>query len=272
MTIKGVLFDFSGTLFRVESTEDWLRAGLDGLGLAWSGAEVTRTAAALERAGALPGGASPAEVPGHLATAWAVRDHSAERHRAAYTGLAREVPLPDPRLYDALYARHMHPRAWRPYADAAEVLAGLRERGVGVAVVSNIGWDLRPVFRAHGLDRHIDAYVLSYEHGIQKPDPRLFAVACEALGADPREVLMVGDDRRADGGAADLGCAVRFVDHLPADERPDALRAVLGLVGADDGRAAVEPPVSRQHSPAVLPAPGRSGPYGTPTGPATGMR
>jgi putative hydrolase of the HAD superfamily len=99
-----------------------------------------------------------------------------------------------------------------------------------VGVVSNIGWDLRPVFRAHGLDPYVDAYVLSYEHGIQKPDPRLFKTACTALGVEPRDVLMVGDDRRADGGAAALGCGVHFVDHLPAAQRPDALRPVLDLV------------------------------------------
>ncbi len=76
----------------------------------------------------------------------------------------------------------------------------------------------------------MDAYVLSYEHGVQKPDPRLFETACEALGHAPRDVLMVGDDRRADGGAAALGCAVHFVDHLPADERPAGLRPVLARV------------------------------------------
>ncbi|MGA4847444.1 HAD family hydrolase [Streptomyces sp. G5(2025)] len=231
MTVKGVLFDFSGTLFRVEPTEAWLRAVLDDLEVPLGDGESARAAAALERAGALPGGASPVAVPAHLAELWAVRDRSAELHRATYTGLAREVPLPDPRLYDALYARHMTPQAWRPYGDAAQVLAGLCERGAKVGVVSNIGWDLRPVFRAHGLGPYVDTYVLSYEHGIQKPDPRLFALALEALGTDPRDALMVGDDRRADGGAAGLGCAVHFVDHLPGEQRPDALRSVLGLVG-----------------------------------------
>lgn len=42
---------------------------------------------------------------------------------------------------------------------------------------------------------------------------------------------MVGDDRRADGGAAAVGCAVHFVEHLPADSRPDGLRGVLDLLG-----------------------------------------
>ncbi|MEW2390820.1 HAD family hydrolase [Streptomyces venezuelae] len=231
MTIKGVLFDFSGTLFRIEPAESWLRAVLAELEVPLSEDESARAAEALETAGALPGGAHPARVPGHLAELWAIRDRTAELHRAAFTGLAREVPLPDPRLYDALYARHMTPPAWQPYADAAEVLTGLRERGIGIAVVSNIGWDLRPVFRAHGLDAYVDAYVLSYEHEIQKPDPRLFAVACDALGVDPRDALMVGDDRRADAGAAGLGCAVHFVEHLPVERRPAGLRPVLKLVG-----------------------------------------
>ncbi|MEU6065362.1 HAD-IA family hydrolase [Streptomyces sp. NPDC047082] len=229
--MAAVLFDFSGTLFRIESTESWLRAVLTGTALTLSEPQLTETARALQRAGALPGGAFPVEVPEDLAEVWAVRDESAELHRAAYTGLSRRVPLPDPTLHDALYERHMSPAAWSPYPDAAEVLRILRERGIGVGIVSNIGWDLRPVFHEHGLDTYVDAYVLSYEHGVQKPDPRLFSAACEALGADPRDVLMVGDSRSADGGATALGCRVHFVDHLPVTERPDALLPVLDLMG-----------------------------------------
>ncbi|WP_189310527.1 HAD family hydrolase [Streptomyces brasiliensis] len=229
--MAAVLFDFSGTLFRIEPAESWLRAVLADAGLTLSEQELTATARALETAGAQPGGAFPVEVPADLAAVWAVRDESAELHKAAYLGLTRRVPLPDLALHDALYDRHMSPDAWSPYPDAAVVLKTLREAGVGVGVVSNIGWDLRPVFREHGLDAYVDAYVLSYEHGVQKPDARLFSVACEALGADPRDALMVGDSRPADGGAAALGCRVHFVDHLPVAERPDALLPVLDLVG-----------------------------------------
>ncbi|MFD5161137.1 HAD family hydrolase [Streptomyces hawaiiensis] len=228
--MTAVLFDFSGTLFRVESTDSWLRGVLAGTDVRLTEAEVTAAVRALEAVGALPGGGDPARVPEDLADTWLVRDQSAALHRAAYTGLARQVPLPGPALHDALYDRHMTPAAWAPYPDAVEVLRALRERGIPVGVVSNIGWDLRPVFRTHGLDQYVDTYVLSFEHGVQKPDPRLFATACEALGADPRRTLMVGDDRRADGGARALGCKVHFVDHLPAADRPDGLRPVLDLV------------------------------------------
>jgi putative hydrolase of the HAD superfamily len=231
MAIKGALFDFSGTLFRIESTESWLRAVLTDADVHVPEPELTDLARELESVGALPGGAPAARpVPADLAEVWAVRDRGAELHRAAYTGVARQVPLPDPLLYDALYDRHRAPAAWTAYPDAREVLAGLRGRGIAVGVVSNIGWDLRPVFREHGLDAYVDAYVLSYEHGIQKPDVRLFATACDALGVAPQDTLMVGDDRRADGGAAALGCAVHFVDHLPVAHRPAGLRPVLGLI------------------------------------------
>ncbi|MFC9927503.1 HAD family hydrolase [Streptomyces sp. NPDC127190] len=229
--MTAVLFDFSGTLFRVESTESWLRAALDDTGVTLSEPELAAAAEALEAAGALPGGAEPVRLPAELAGVWAVRDESAEAHRAAYTGLSRLVPLPDPALHDALYERHMSPSAWTPYPDAGKVLRTLRERGIGVGVVSNIAWDLRPVFREHGLDAYVNAYVLSYEYGVQKPDPRLFSAACAALDADPRQVLMVGDNRPADGGATALGCRVHFVDHLPVSHRPDALLPVLDLVG-----------------------------------------
>ncbi|MEO3756128.1 HAD-IA family hydrolase [Streptomyces sp. B6B3] len=228
---KGVLFDFSGTLMRIESAESWLRTVLDRAGVAMSAAELARNAAALEAAGALPGGSAPRSLPAGLVRLWQERDRDAARHRALYTGLARRVPLPRPDLYDALYDRHREPAAWHPYPDTAQVLRGLAGRGVAVAVVSNIGWDLRPVFRAHELDRHVAGYALSFEHGVQKPDPRLFRLGCAVLGLPPEEVLMVGDDATADGGAAALGCAVRLVEHLPVDARPAGLRPVLDLVG-----------------------------------------
>jgi putative hydrolase of the HAD superfamily len=225
-----VLFDFSGTLFRIESTESWLRAVLRDARITLPEADLVQAAKALEAAGAQPGGAFPEQLPTELAEVWKVRDESAELHRAAYTGLSRQVALPDPRLHDALYERHMTPAAWAPYPDAREVLYGLCERGLGIGVVSNIGWDLRPIFREYGLDQFVDTYVLSYEHGVQKPDPRLFAAACAALEVEPHDTLMVGDSAAADGGAAALGCRVHLVDHLPVLQRPDALRPVLDLV------------------------------------------
>lgn len=229
--LKGVLFDFSGTLLRIEPAESWLRGALAATGTVMDDGALRDTAAALERAGALPGGAVPEVVPPELAGIWAERNREPRHHREVYTALARRVPLPSPALPEALYARHMRPEAWRPYPDAVEVLAELRGRGLRLGLLSNIGWDLRPVLRAHGLAPYLDCTVLSFEHRMQKPDPRLFAGACRELGLPPGEVLMVGDDRRADGGATAVGCRYLPVAPLPVDQRPDELRAVLDLLG-----------------------------------------
>jgi putative hydrolase of the HAD superfamily len=239
--LKGVMFDFSGTLLRVGPVSRWLPGALAGSGRSLPPEESARYARRLEEVGALPG-LPPLSVPADLEPLLAVRDLGPEEHVAAYSALARRAALPwedAEELYRRLYAWHMTPDAWRPYPDAAEVLGGLRERGVRVAVVSNIGWDLRPVLRAHGLDEFVDAYVLSFEHRVQKPEPRLFEIACAELGLPPGRVGMVGDERGADGGAAALGCPVAFVDHLPVGERPDGLRrAVAELLDAVPGRTA----------------------------------
>lgn len=227
---KGCIFDFSGTLFRVESAGRWLHAAVSEAGISASKEEIAHYADRLDRLGALPGGREPEFIPPHLAWLWEVRDVDASCHRAAYLGLARQAELPWPELYDVLYERHKSPAAWDPYPDTVEVLAALHERGVGVAILSNIGWDLRPVLHAYGVEGFVGTVVLSFEHHLKKPDPRIFRLACERLGQPPENLLMVGDDRRADGGATELGCAFHAVDHLFADERPDALRPVLELV------------------------------------------
>ncbi|MFE7528838.1 HAD family hydrolase [Kitasatospora sp. NPDC057542] len=225
--IKGVMFDFSGTLFRVVSTAEWLAAHVAATGLDLPAREEAELVARLEEFGALPGGVAPRRVPPEVQQAWDTRDLTPELHRTAYTALTRAAEPPAGLDVDALYDTHIAPASWRPYPDAVPVLRELRRRGVPVAVVSNVGWDLRPIFRAHGLDELVDVYVLSCEVGAQKPDPAIFETACERLGLAPADVLMVGDDRTCDGGATALGCGFHPVDHLPVDQRPNALVPLL---------------------------------------------
>lgn len=226
---NGVMFDFSGTLMRVESVGEWLGAVLAEAAVPTDGEQFSDWVRQLTEYGALPGEPALQHIPTHLEQLWRERDLSAHQHRAAYTALIAEAGLPGAELTQALYDRHKTPAAWRPYPDTEATLRELRRRGVPVAVVSNIGWDLRPVFRAHDLDGLVDAYVLSFELGRQKPDPAIFQAACDTLGLPSSEVLMVGDDRTADGGAKALGCPVHFVDHLPVDQRPAGLAPVLDL-------------------------------------------
>ncbi|MGV9703133.1 HAD family hydrolase [Streptomyces sp. NPDC003483] len=228
--IKGVMFDFSGTLLRTESTARWLRAVTTKAGLDVPEDQLDACVGRLQEFGAQPGGGFPRTVPPHLEALWQERDLTADRHRAAFTALAREAELPAAGLAEALYERSLSSAAWLPYPDTESTLRALRGRGIPVAVVSNIGWDIRPVFRDHGVDDLVDAYFLSYECAAKKPDPGIFRMACDTLHVAPENALMVGDEPVADSGAATLGCRVHLVDRLPVDRRPGALTEILQLL------------------------------------------
>ena len=218
--MAAVLFDFSGTLFRIESVADWYRAEAPA---GVTEEQIADTARALAQAGAQPGGPLPLSPP----PGWETRDDSAELHHRLFTAQARTV-LGDDDLAERLYERHKQPAAWRPYPDTAAVLRELDARGVPVAVVSNIGWDPRPVFLAHDVDAFVDAYVLSYRLGVSKPEPEIFRAACRELGVDPADTLMVGDHPAADGGALAVGCS--FL-HVQADRSHGLLVGVLDRMG-----------------------------------------
>lgn len=229
--VDAVLFDFSGTLFHCESAESWLRAALAQAGFAATDAEVSTYATRLHETGGQPGGHSEFDVPAHLADLWARRDLTADDHRSAYTALVERAELPWPGLADVLYERHCVPEAWEAYPDTVAVLTLLRDRRVPAVVVSNIGWDLRTVFKYFNVDHLIAGYVLSYEVGMKKPDPAVFGLACELAGCSPAQALMVGDNAVADAGAAAIGCSFRLVSHVPAAQRPRALLDAVGECG-----------------------------------------
>ncbi|WP_431931229.1 HAD family hydrolase [Micromonospora sp. RP3T] len=226
--VEAVLFDFHGTLAQVEEPLAWVRAAAAACGVELDRIKATSLADRLLTAGRA-GGPLPARVPPRLAELWADRDLYPHAHRGAYTGLAETVDAGIDGLADALYERVLVPEGWLPYPDTAPVLGALRAAGVKVAVVSNIGFDLRPLFTAWDLDALVDAYALSYEVGRCKPDPGIFLRACGLLGVDPEHTLMVGDTP-ADAGAVAAGCGVLV---LPCAEpgRPNGLGAVLDLVG-----------------------------------------
>jgi HAD superfamily hydrolase (TIGR01549 family) len=118
-------------------------------------------------------------------------------------------------MAEALYDRILVADGWIAYADAVGVLGALRERGLRLGAVSNVGFDLRPVLDGLGLLALLETVVLSYEVGAVKPDPRIFHAACAALGVAPAETLMVGDHAEADGGAADVGLRTLILPMTP---------------------------------------------------------
>ncbi|WP_051745184.1 HAD family hydrolase [Streptomyces yerevanensis] len=219
--VEAVLFDFSNTIFQMIDLETWLRR----IGTA------TGRLALLHEQGAV------AEISRQLRTAFRLpavaalqegRDLSPERHRDAMRGWWGHVDFLRG-VEEAAYRELTAPDAWLPYPDTAPTLRSLRARGLRIGIVSDFAWDLRTHLAQHALDDLIDACVISYEQGREKPDPQLFLKACADLGVDPRATLMVGDNPVRDGGATACGLRTYI---LPAENRTGdrGLADVLRLV------------------------------------------
>jgi HAD superfamily hydrolase (TIGR01509 family) len=222
---RAVLFDFSGTLFRLEEDDSWF-VGMD---LANNRAVDGHVQAELMRRLTAPTGRSVKMTP-EAYHAWVNRDLAPHLHREAYLHVLRESGLADHHA-ESLYQRVITPTCWTPYPDTATVLMGLTRLGVRTAVVSNIAFDLRPAFEAIGVADCVAEFVLSFEVGAVKPDPEIFQTALSRLGVAAGDAVMVGDSEEADGGARAVGCGFVLVDPLPTDERPDGLLTSLREYG-----------------------------------------
>ena len=204
--MRAVLFDFSGTLASLEARDEWFTGtGFD----------------AAQRANVMDRLTHPtASVTHH---AWEYRDLDPALHREAYLHVLQTSGLADEHA-EELYRLVTDPAEWSVYPDTAFVLTSLRQNGIRTAVVSNIAWDIRPVLTA----AEVDEFVLSFEVGAAKPDPRIFTEALARLDVPAEQALMIGDSEENDGAARELGCSFALVDPLPIANRPtgliDALR------------------------------------------------
>lgn len=110
---------------------------------------------------------------------------------------------------------------------ASELLHELSRRGVPLALVA----DGRPgtyrnVLRQHGVYDLFDAFAISEELGVEKPDARMFEHALEALDIGPEgygEVIMVGNNLARDvSGANRLGLISVWLDWAPRRSKTPA--------------------------------------------------
>ncbi|MEV6233775.1 HAD-IA family hydrolase [Saccharopolyspora shandongensis] len=224
MTSRAVLFDFSGTLFRLEEDESWFTDLADGDGAPF---DLEAQAEVMRRMTAPVG--QIVQLGPEFQDAWDNRDLDPALHRKVYVEVLRSSGVQDGQAV-GLYERLIDPDYWTAYPDTFEVMRRLHESGTKIGVISNIAFDIRPAFERIGVAGYVDEFLLSYLEGVIKPDPKIFLRACERLGVAPEEALMVGDSEEADGGAAAVGCRVAIVDPVSTTERPDGLLTAVADV------------------------------------------
>ena len=128
-----------------------------------------------------------------------------------------------------MYRRTIAPASWEPFPDTLPVLAWLCARGIRIGIVSDTGFDFRPVFDAVGITPLLTAVVLSFECGACKPASSVFELGCRLLGTSPEQTLMVGDSWLTDAGAVAAGLPVLLLPATAADA-PRGLSRVQALL------------------------------------------
>jgi putative hydrolase of the HAD superfamily len=94
-----------------------------------------------------------------------------------------------------------------------QALERLQRRGLTLAVISNSDGTCAQSLEAAGLLRYMNFVIDSAEVGVEKPDPRIFAIALARCGADQRHTLYIGDLYHADiAGARGAGLHALLLD------------------------------------------------------------
>lgn len=132
--------------------------------------------------------------------------------REAVTHACAQIGYPNPDHVVDSYT----PPAGVAFDDAVPALTRLtrlRAVGVGVIAVSNCApWDTDGM-NATGLTPLLDEVFYSFQIGAAKPDPRIFRHIQAAIGAEPEDILHIGDALTADvQGATSAGWSALLLD------------------------------------------------------------
>jgi len=192
--IKGVTFDFGGTLALGDLDKKGFGSRLFEYvrSLGFSGGEIQLSKAR----------------NGMLEKLMKARSYNREiRLEDLYQGMLFELGLHPEREYiDYIHQLYIRSFKVELLPGVKEALEVLNER-YSLAVISNAMSDApRNSIKKFGLDKYLDAIVISRDLGIRKPDPEIFKFTLMNLGIESHEAIHVGDSLESDvQGAKNAG-------------------------------------------------------------------
>jgi putative hydrolase of the HAD superfamily len=130
---------------------------------------------------------------------------------------------------------YVDPAYWTVYPDVRPALEDLRAAGWRHAIVSNHVPELPELVRRLGLADLFDVVLTSATTGYEKPHPRMYRAAREAMG-EPDTLWMVGDNPLADVDGAEANDIAAILLRTPAENgrrrAADALAAARIILEA----------------------------------------
>ncbi len=89
---------------------------------------------------------------------------------------------------------HLFGDIFSPIEPMIQVHAALRRKGLSTYIFSNTNeFAVRHIHKTFPFFSTFDAYILSYEHGAMKPDPKLYGVLEQVSGKRGAEILYLDD-------------------------------------------------------------------------------
>lgn len=116
------------------------------------------------------------------------------------------------------------------FSDSLPAICTLRERGIRIAVISNLASPYKRAVTRLDLKSHFDAILYSCDLGIAKPNPDIYQAALSQLGSSAASTLMVGDSQRSDVDGP-MACGIRglLVDREGTFRGDSVLRALTDV-------------------------------------------
>lgn len=231
--IRTLLFDLGGTLHTVKRTEATRLRFCSHL------IEILRQHH-------IPVDITPQALDAMLAVNGEEYKHFGEQHL---------IELPQDIIWSRYYLKELHlePQQLAPFAEELsflydgermentprpflkQTMAALHDMGIRLGVISNIiSTTLVPyALEQYGISEYMECVVMSSAVGIRKPDPRIFEIAMDEMGAAAAETGYVGDTISRDvlgSRNAHLGLCVRI-------ENPSIAHRDAAFQGSDAPQA-----------------------------------
>lgn len=111
------------------------------------------------------------------------------------------------------------------------LIAAVKDRDIATGILSNesADSDTADAIREWEFRGDVDAVVLSGEVGAEKPEPAAFQAACDAIGVDVPECVMIDDDIMNVRAAVE--CGMIGILHTAFERTAVEIQSLFGVEG-----------------------------------------